>query len=178
MYLYIYEGHVGGADRQRQTEELIRRSALLYMKEEDILLGERSGEILREPKGKPYFKEVPIEFSVSHSGKFWVCLFDTEPVGVDIQIIRRSSQEKIMKRYYRPEEKEFVETVGEEGFFQIWTRKEAYAKYLGTGLTEELKSISTVTNPDVSFIDFEVSAGIKGSCCMKEKKELWIKELV
>lgn len=177
MYLYVYEGTVSGKNRQKETEELVRKAALLYLKEENIFLGKISGQILRTEKGKPYFKEVPVEFSVSHTGKFWACVFDRNPVGMDIQVVRPGNLKRIMEKYYLPEEKAYVETVGEEGFFQIWARKEAYGKYLGTGVTEEVRTFSTLTGEGVTFIDFQLDDGVKGACCTGEKKELWIRKL-
>lgn len=137
------------------------------------------GQILRTPKGKPYFKDGSLEFSVSHTGKLWVCLIsnEQEPVGVDVQAMRPCHREKIAERYYTADEQEFVSATGEAGFFQIWTRKEAYAKYTGEGLNERIASFSTLKKSPVQFVDFDIWAGVKGSCCMKEKSELWIRTL-
>lgn len=178
MYLYVYEGYQGGQDGRQRTEALVRRSVELYVREERMSLGTVSGQILRGKRGKPYFKEVPIEFSVSHTGDLWVCLMDMDPVGVDVQQIRSCKREKIADRYYTQDERDFVRSRGEAGFFQIWARKEAYAKYTGDGFKEELRSFSTLTDDRVEFVDFEVRAGVKGSCCMKEKRELWIRKIV
>lgn len=177
MYLYVYEGYRGGRGGQQQTEELVRRSAELYIKEEKMKLGTVSGQILRAQRGKPYFKEVPIEFSVSHTGSLWVCLMDEEPVGVDVQEIRKCRSDKIAARYYTPDERAYVKEMGESGFFQIWTRKEAYAKYTGEGITKEIMYVSTLRDASVEFIDFSVKEGVKGSCCLREKKELWIRKI-
>lgn len=178
MYLYIYEGYQGGRGGRERTENLVRKAAELYITEERIRLGAVSGQILRTERGKPYFKEVPIEFSVSHTKDLWVCLIDREPVGIDVQEIRQCRSEKIAARYYTEDEREYIRTMGETGFFQIWARKEAYVKYTGDGFTEQIKQFSTLKGTSVEFIDFDIRAGVKGSCCMKEKRELWIRRII
>lgn len=178
MYVYVYDHFQGGREGRRTTERLVRRCAEMYIMEERLPIGTVSNEILRTPKGKPYFKEVPVEFSVSHTGSLWVCAMDTETVGVDVQAFRKCRQAKIAKRFYTPDEQEYAAAMGEAGFFQIWTRKEAYVKYTGEGLTKEMKFFSTLKSDNVSFVDFDIREGIKGSCCMEEKRELWIRNLM
>ena len=87
MYLFIYEGFSGGPDRSIRTEELVLRATVAYAEEMDIALEGMSWEIERTEKGKPYFKELPLSFSVSHTNNLWVCLISdcADPVGVDVQ---------------------------------------------------------------------------------------------
>ncbi|MCQ4637762.1 4'-phosphopantetheinyl transferase superfamily protein [Anaerovorax odorimutans] len=178
MYVYIYEGYQGGRGGRQRTEALVRRAAKLYAAEERLNLGAFSDEILRAERGKPYFEEIPIEFSVSHTGSLWVCSMGAEAMGIDVQEIRGCRREKIADRYYTADEREYVRANGEAGFFQIWTRKEAYAKYTGDGFTESLRVFSTLAGKDVEFIDFDIGAGVKGSCCVREKCELWIRKIL
>ena len=177
MYLYVYEGFRGGSDRQHQTEELVAKAVEAFDAETGLSLGDMSREILRAEKGKPYFKELPLQFSVSHTDDLWVCLISasTESLGVDVQQIKETRQDKIAERYFTDDEKEYLKEKGESVFFEIWTRKEAYAKYTGRGLSKELAEISTLKNDEVKFIDFDIRAGVKGSCCVKEKGELCIR---
>ncbi len=177
MYLYVYHGYQGGAEGRRRTEALVRRAAEQYIREERLNLGTVSGTILRTENGKPYFKEVPIQFSVSHTGSLWVCLMDEDPVGVDIQQMRKCRSEKIAGRYYTPDEREYMEAMGESGFFRIWTRKEAYVKFTGEGINESMKNFSTLRGRGAEFVDFDIQEGVKGACCMREKRELWIRQL-
>ena len=179
MYLYVYEGFCGGPDRQQQTEELVVKAAEMFAEATGLELGDMSREILRAEKGKPYFKELPLQFSVSHTEDLWVCLISdgTEPVGVDIQQIKETRQDRVSERYFTDDEKVYLKENSRNTFFEIWTRKEAYAKYTGRGLTKELKKVSTLNNDEVEFIDFDIRAGVKGSCCVKEKGDLCLRTI-
>ena len=179
MYLYVFEGFRGGPDRKEQTETLVIKATEAFAAENGLVLDGMSREILRTDKGKPYFREIPVRFSVSHTGDLWVCLISdgSDPVGVDIQMIRETRQEKVADRYFTADEKEYLQCHGTDGFFRIWTRKEAYAKYTGIGLTKELAEISTLNNSEVEFVDFDIRAGVKGACCVKEKGDLCLRTI-
>ena len=41
--------------------------------------------IIRNRGKKPRFDNEGVYFSVSHSGKYWICAFSDMPIGVDIQ---------------------------------------------------------------------------------------------
>jgi 4'-phosphopantetheinyl transferase len=177
MYLYVYEGFRGGPDRQAKTEELVNCAVELFVVEKQLDMKDLSRAILRTEKGKPYFKELPLQFSVSHTDNLWVCLISdcADPVGVDVQKKKEYSYEKIAARYFTDDEKAELSKNGTEAFFEIWTRKEAYAKYTGKGLTKDLEEISTLNDSEVTFKDFEIRAGVHGSCCVKEKRDLCLR---
>jgi len=101
-------------------------------------------------KGKPYFKDSPLSFSLSHSGDLVLCAIADHEIGADVQKVIDLDWEKFARRFFSPEERERLGTDG-ESFFQLWCRKEAYgkmtgegvAKYLGQSFLEEEKGIST-----------------------------------
>lgn len=177
MYLFVYEGFSGGTGRQQETEALVVQAAELYVTEKGLDFGGLSREICRTEKGKPYFKELPLEFSVSHTGDLWVCLMTSgsDPVGVDIQQVKATKSARIADRYFTEDEKKFLDAGGEDAFFTVWTRKEAYAKYTGRGLSKELSDVTTLSNKEVAFIAFDIRAGVKGSGCVKEEGELCLR---
>lgn len=176
MYLYMYENFHGGKSRQEETEALIRRCIRQYGEEEGLALKPET-PIVREAKGKPRFSSGFPEFSVSHTGSLWVCLMGNQTVGVDVQKIRKCSMNAIARRYYTPDEQQYAADMGAEGFFRIWTRKEAYAKFTAQGLNEELRFFSTLKESGLVFSDLFLMEGVKGACCMKEKSELWIRQI-
>lgn len=165
MYLYLFhrenkDERQPGEEREDRpgfSERLVRRALQDYCARLRLELPAealREAAIERTEKGKPFFSELSapkrnglpsIHFSVSHSGSWWGCLMAGEPVGFDLEAIRkRVNYRKIAQRFYSEEESEWVEASGSDTFFDIWVRKEAYVKYLGTGLSEGLSSFSTV----------------------------------
>jgi len=94
----------------------------------------------RVGKGKPAWN-----YWVSHWGDWWGCLMAEEPVGFDLEACSKREKinyEKIARRYFTEEECELVLTDGRDAFFDVWVRKEAYVKYLGSGLAEGLDTFS------------------------------------
>jgi 4'-phosphopantetheinyl transferase len=87
-----------------------------------------------------------IEFNLSHSGRLAVVAVSrTREVGVDIERIDPSfAREQIPERFFSPSEIRALRALPEqdqlEAFFQIWTRKEAYVKARGEGLSIPLES--------------------------------------
>ena len=112
------------------------------------LLEEYSGQaaedfvIKRTPKGKPYAENSPLEFNLSHSGKWLLCAVGEQPLGVDIEAIQPRDL-KIARRVCTPKELAYLAPDQPDvltRFLRIWTAKEAYFKALGSGITD-LKSI-------------------------------------
>ncbi len=97
------------------------------------------------PQGKPYLKDYPdIHFSLSHSGNMAVLAISDGEVGIDVQE-SRGFQEKVTKRFYQEEEIKRIEATEdienkEKLFYQIWTGKEAYIKYTGKGMGQDIRS--------------------------------------
>ena len=101
--------------------------------------------LVKNAHGKPRLKGCSgFHFNISHSGHWVVLACGETEVGIDVETIRMDSQkEKIARRFYTPQEQSYVfqEQAGAaERFFQIWTAKESYLKYLGTGLQKALNS--------------------------------------
>ena len=87
--------------------------------------------------GKPYAENLNIEFSISHSGNIAVCAISDKPVGIDIELIKDVSF-NVAKRLFTPDEQKYVFEkwdVSKQRFYEVWTRKEAYVKKIGRGIT-------------------------------------------
>lgn len=113
-------------------------------------------EISRTVKGKPYCEGM--HFSVSHSMDVFACVFSDENIGLDIQHKRNVKAEKIAGRYFTDEELKLIEEEQHEHkeFFRLWTRKEAYCKYTGEGLSQILRKVDVINREDVYFIDLMI----------------------
>ena len=143
MILFIHEG------MPAQSDALVMDGAKKYADKTGVALRENQ-EIARTEKGKPFFVDNEnVYFSVSHSGHMWVCLMGDSPVGVDIQEVRGVDYEKIADRYFTAAEKHYVDLWGEEGFFDLWVRKEALVKYFGLTLAMGISGFEVAKNGDL-----------------------------
>lgn len=138
--IYLYEGPFEKGDR---GYPMIQEAAARYASENALACDLYGAQILREEKGKPYFADIPIEFSLSHSGQLWMCLFSQRPCGLDLQHIKDCEYEKIADRQYTGEEQHYVDLWGLEGFFDVWVRKEAFCKCTGQGFFTQMPSMTT-----------------------------------
>jgi len=95
-----------------------------------------------------------VKFNVSHSGELAVFAFTLDrEIGVDVEHIRFvPDMAAIAKRFFCLEEEadlmSFAASERERAFFLCWTRKEAYVKALGNGLSEPLDNFRVTVNPD------------------------------
>ena len=127
------------------------------LKKYDLVEGDMAYENGKE--GKPCLVGHPeIFFNASHSGQYAAVCFADTPIGVDLQE-HCKFKPNIAKRFFAeseynammalPEEKQ------EERFFRLWALKEAYIKFTGRGMQQELDSFyfdfDTEDNLDQSF---------------------------
>lgn len=87
--------------------------------------------------GKPYLKDLPCYFNISHSGDFVVCAVSENEIGIDIEKIRPIDL-KIAKRVFSEDETTYIlsSKTPKENFFELWTKKEAILKCIGTGFSD------------------------------------------
>ena len=115
-------------------------------------------KILKSNEGKPYIKDNPIYFNISHAGDFVVCAFSEQEIGVDIEQINDIDL-KIAKRFFCASEYEDLVAQEVENrldyFYSLWTLKESYMKWLGTGISIPLDSFCfKITGDEISFVDY------------------------
>lgn len=93
--------------------------------------------------GKPYLKEYPFYFNLSHSGEYVVCAISEKEIGIDIQEHRENVSKRIAERYFSEGEKRILENCSDEEYIQIfydfWAKKEAYGKMTGEGIVKSLE---------------------------------------
>lgn len=106
-------------------------------------------EISRFEGGKPYLVGHPsIDFNISHTSGMVMCgITDNGKIGVDVDHIRKVHKNVALKVYNEAEINYIneIEECYENRFFEIWTKKEAYTKYLGTGLRNNLTDINMLS---------------------------------
>jgi 4'-phosphopantetheinyl transferase len=102
-----------------------------------------------------------LSFNVSHSSGLAVyAIARNRNLGIDVEHVRpESAGEEIAKRYFSAREVSELRSLPPEakvqGFFNCWTRKEAYLKATGMGLQIPLNSFTVSLAPDqpAQFLD-------------------------
>ncbi|MFI8192469.1 4'-phosphopantetheinyl transferase family protein [Streptomyces sp. NPDC085946] len=93
------------------------------------------------PHGRPALApaEPPLHFSLSHSGGIALVGVAAVPVGVDVERLPREETVEICAAALHPRERAELARAPREDrrevFGRLWTRKEAFLKALGTGLS-------------------------------------------
>jgi 4'-phosphopantetheinyl transferase len=119
-----------------------------YTDETPALLRFASG-----PHGKPFLPCSTVNFNVSHSGDYLACAVTRDvPVGIDIERIRDIPELfAIARGHFSPRECEQLEALPASyltrGFFECWTRKEAFVKATGLGLSQGLDHFEVTSGP-------------------------------
>ena len=107
-------------------------------------------------KGKPALEEgqrSSLNFNLAHSHGMAVFAFSrNREVGVDLEFIREDlADEKIAERFFSPSEIDALGKLPAElrnhAFFDCWTRKEAYIKARGEGLSMPLNEFDVSLRP-------------------------------
>lgn len=101
--------------------------------------------LVYQPRGKPElanpWNERGVEFNLSHSGELALFAFTGgRPIGVDVEAVRpMPNAAGLMERFFSANEiAQWRQTPRERQelvFFQGWTRKEAWLKAVGSGLS-------------------------------------------
>jgi 4'-phosphopantetheinyl transferase len=106
--------------------------------------------------GKPFLSEWPLSFNVSHSEGAALLAFTQEgDIGVDIEHVHEhidvmALAQNCFSSAERHELASFAEERRAEAFVACWTRKEAYIKACGQGLSLDLRSFGVSLEPMTS----------------------------
>lgn len=128
-------------------------------------------------KGKPYFKNIPINFSLSHSGDYVFCVFSEQEVGADIQYKKPDAGERVVKRFFTEAEREAwkrcaTQEEREELFYKLWSRKEAYGKLTGEGIVAATAvDVMEALPMAIFWQDFKVLENYHISICKSAREE-------
>lgn len=133
--------------------------------------------------GKPYLcGHSNISFNISHSKDWVVCAINEVDIGIDVQEIK-GIKLSIAEQFFTKEENDYLSSLKKEdqlqGFYDIWSLKEAYVKALGFGLSMPLKDFSIIKTLDsiqlestkdmkYYFRQYAIEDGYKLSVCSKK----------
>jgi 4'-phosphopantetheinyl transferase len=96
-----------------------------------------------------------IKFNLSHShSQAIIAVTKNHPVGIDIEYMQEKKiLAELAKRFFSTQEyAEYKSLPAQQktlGFYNCWTRKEAFVKALGIGITCPLKSFSVNLTPEI-----------------------------
>ena len=125
-----------------RSGELLAQAVGLWSRENGVPRDKLS--MARTDRGKPFFPDAPqVHISVTHSGRFWLCALAEQPRGVDLQQIRPVEAEKLARRFFHPQEADYV-AAHPESFFRVWCAKESYVKLTGAGISDRFGEFSVV----------------------------------
>lgn len=139
------------------------------------------------PYGKPMLAgehgERSLRFNASHSGDWAVYAFvQDHEVGIDVEHIKGDFEsEGIAERFFSTREVQTLNALAKEerpaAFFRCWTRKEAYIKAIGSGLSCPLDSFDVTLAPGEpaalsrvegwSLFDLDVAPGYAGALAVE-----------
>lgn len=124
-------------------------------------------DLAETPTGKPVVRDGP-HVSLSHSGDLAVLAVADAPVGVDVEQVDPERWERgAAALVFSPAERDTLDALTgrarDHAFYRTWTRKEAWAKLTGTGLTDDLRRLDLradiVAGTDVAIRTFTWPAG-------------------
>lgn len=93
--------------------------------------------------GKPSIAGHPeIHFSISHCQHAIAVAVSDSPVGIDVESFRKAD-DALLHRTMNEDEIRMVEASDcrERAFIELWTRKEAVFKLMGTGITDDILTV-------------------------------------
>lgn len=114
------------------------------------------------PRGKPYLDGQRFHFNLSHSGQLAMVAVGHDELGVDCEKVRHlESQQDIARRHFSAAEFAALAALQPDeqlrGFYRCWTRKEAFIKAVGAGLSMPLDVFDVSIDDRPRFLGFRDS---------------------
>jgi 4'-phosphopantetheinyl transferase len=147
------------------------------------LLGERLGvapeslQFVYSPHGKPALARRPgqrdLRFNLSHCGDVAAYAFaEGREVGVDVEAVRPlPGADEVAMRFFSHRERaaylRLAASARPQGFFDCWTRKEAFVKALGHGLSHPLEAFDVSLTPGWTISSFVPGPGLVGAVAVQ-----------
>ena len=99
-------------------------------------VGDEMPDILVTHRGKPYFADGKLHFSMSHTKAHVFCVLSDKPVGIDAEELDRQIRPELAQKILSAEELAQYEAAADKNraLLTFWVLKEAAAKCSGEGL--------------------------------------------
>lgn len=107
-------------------------------------------------RGKPYFENSGLHFSISHTDKHVFCCISEKNIGIDGEECHRRVHDAVAKKILSPTEFARWEQAEDRDacLLRLWVLKESYAKLTGRGLGDYLRQTDFDPNdPRIQIID-------------------------
>lgn len=137
--------------------------------------------------GKPYLIGYPdFHYNVSHTDNAVAVAVCDSPIGIDIERIKPAPL-KIAERYFTAAERAYIYAASsntDRRFFEVWTKKEAYIKQTGAGLSAALQSFCVQSGVPSYFFktfargDYLISVCRQAPICAERPIPLTENELI
>ena len=124
----------------RRAQSILAEALLRAMLAGEFGIHPAEAGLFRDENGRPHSPLCRI--SIAHTRGAVAAAISPETIGVDIERLR-PPRLHAARGFFTPGEL----ALANEHFWEIWTRKEAYAKAEGTGLTRELGQMDTLSPP-------------------------------
>ena len=122
-------------------------------------------KILTTDRGKPYFPDSNLHFSISHTPHHAFCVLSEHNVGIDAEEVDRNINLKLADRILSPVERAQYESAADPrtALLTFWVLKEAAAKLSGEGLRGYPNHTDfSLDDPRVTQIDGCIVAVLEG----------------
>lgn len=166
---YIYIEGIEKATR-REARQMQSDAARKLLKNMLVYCGISESSVERDDNGRPYLSGCrDIDFNFSHSGNIAVCALSVGEgrVGVDVEnselCISEDHRERFVKRYLKP--KNDINDLAE-----AWTAREAYLKYLGTGLSGGISSVDPGLDSNIRIECLRIEKYCVSVCLEKDRE--------
>lgn len=134
----------------------------------------------RTPLGKPYWPQFPdVQFSLSHTDGCVAVAVGTGAVGVDVEKIA-SADLRIADRFFTAREAQWIRenALRRAAFYEIWTKKEAFLKMRGTGLTASLRAFDVLGGDLAAQIEtWTLSEHVLSVCCAPKADNVELRQM-
>ena len=129
------------------TAELLLRYAL----EEQFGMDCHTITFRYTKNGKPLLANSNVYFNLSHSSDWVVCAVGKNEIGIDVEELRQTDYKDIYGAFAETEIRllnNLESNARGTTFYKLWTLKESYIKYCGTGLLYPFSNFSVDVQPD------------------------------
>ena len=112
--------------------------------------------ILVTDRGKPYFENSHVHFSLTHTKKHAFCVLSEKEIGIDAEELDREISLNLAEKILSPAEKTQFDAAEDkrDALLRFWVLKEAAAKCSGQGLTGyPNKTVFSLDDPRIFTMD-------------------------